>query len=243
MSGTYKVGAYWGPRSETKEACAAWLSRVFEHLGRASSVFEKWYQKGRSRRGALTKPVNVQDPAELVALLERGRNRRDIDNSIIENLGFSLALWNGQEESHVAELSTTCGAWHCFPTMPRSSNNVIVRLPSHLGELSETIRMKELLTAVVLSCRPVFARVFKTELVARLHANIPELSVACWMIYLDDRYYSMASSDVGVEQVKTGDHGQLIIVTSGEPDPSSGEHMAAIERVYSAIRWVNEPSH
>src|SRR5687768_756609 len=94
----YYLGAYWGNRKETAAECAERAVALLQWLSRCDEAFGRWFQGGRSRKEALQREVRP-DPAVLRPLLERGRNRRDDDRSVIEELGFRMGLWNGAADS------------------------------------------------------------------------------------------------------------------------------------------------
>ena len=83
-----------------------------------------WYQKGYSKAGALKRQVNVgaEDINSLLAT-----NNRDVDGSVIPELGFSIGLWNGNDQFS-ASFRSTCGAYNSFV-----NNSAVLELP-HEGE-------------------------------------------------------------------------------------------------------------
>lgn len=98
------VGVYWGPRAESRIACAR---RTFEFLTAVSALpgLDRWFQKGRSRATAV-RSVEL-DPEAIAAVLRT--NRRDDDRTVIPELGFDLGLWNGNDEWPMS-LNVHCGA-------------------------------------------------------------------------------------------------------------------------------------
>ncbi len=78
-------------------------------LEAVSPLLGTWYLRGGSRAAALREPVS-RDAGTLERLLERGRNRRDFGGEVIEELGYSISMWNGKEEQ-AASLSVTCGGF------------------------------------------------------------------------------------------------------------------------------------
>lgn len=109
---TYLAAAYWRARKETLEDCVARVSVFLKQLATAGEEFTGWRERGRSKKDALNrKVIGAEQSDDLKALLEKGRNRYDIPpRGIIEELGYSLSLWNGRSsESESLSLRIHCG--------------------------------------------------------------------------------------------------------------------------------------
>ncbi len=117
------VGAYWSARAESVEACAARAVVGFERLASVDELLGSWRLKG-ARRAAARLPFDTRVESVMQALAA-GRNRRDDDGSVIDALGFSLGVWNGDGADPVG-LSIRCGI---SATTPALSNSVVVTLP------------------------------------------------------------------------------------------------------------------
>ncbi|MGO4569994.1 Imm52 family immunity protein [Rhizobium sp. 2YAF20] len=123
----YFAAAYWPARKETVDECTERTSRFLGGLATISDAFSGWRQKAGSRKGALAQKVIAPDATgDIRALLENGRNRRDIDRSIIEELGFGIGLWNSRSETEAMSLSIHCGLYTAVGGL---SNSVDLRLP------------------------------------------------------------------------------------------------------------------
>jgi hypothetical protein len=120
---TYYAAAYWGARRESLDECARRATLLLEALVRVHDSFSNWYEKGRSRRDALRKPVPIQED-HLRALLARGRNRTDFGKQVIEEFGYSLSIWNGAADDLASSFSLRCGGWETT-----SPNSCVVTLP------------------------------------------------------------------------------------------------------------------
>lgn len=120
------LGAYWGPRPASLEACAEKVARTLDRLGEASVILRTWYRQGRTKSEALAARVEP-DASHLRTLLEQGRNVTDVGDRVIKELGYSLSAWNGRDEPY-ATFSTQCGGWSHWV-----SNSFVVDLPSPSG--------------------------------------------------------------------------------------------------------------
>jgi hypothetical protein len=111
--GAILVGTYWPQRRESKEQAAKRIGRFLDAMSTANgSLFEQWFLKGRSKASA--NAVLSTDVSTLAAALES--NRRDVGGEEIAELGFNLAIWNGESGSFEA----TVGAFS-----PHVSNSAV----------------------------------------------------------------------------------------------------------------------
>lgn len=117
------AAAYWGPRAERIDACADRALQFLEGLSQVDPSLGEWFETSDRRADARSRPVALAREA-LVELLGSGRNRRDADRSVITELGFSAALWNGKEPS--VGLRIGCGKQ---PRTPNVKNAVVLNLP------------------------------------------------------------------------------------------------------------------
>jgi hypothetical protein len=81
------------------------LSRYFASLAQIDGAFRQWYETGWSRKAALKKQIDATNTEYVRRLLERGRNRRDVDKTVIDSLGYYVHIWNGQRGGQVSGLA------------------------------------------------------------------------------------------------------------------------------------------
>ena len=123
---SYLVGAYWGPRGEPVEVCAARFARQLAMFSGIDPLLAKWFKQGRSRTAALKHQIDPSVDA-LRELLLAGVHRKDFPpREVITELGYSAGMWNGQDAE--AALSVGCGI-----TTSRVSNVVVLDLPKPEG--------------------------------------------------------------------------------------------------------------
>ncbi|WFU12158.1 hypothetical protein QA646_19655 (plasmid) [Rhizobium sp. CB3090] len=123
---SYFAAAYWPSRRETLEGCAERATYFLSDLAGISDTLRGWRKKAKSRKAALAqKVISAEDSNDMRALLENGRSRRDMDRSVIEELGYGIGLWNGQAGSDEASLSVRCGVYD----VSGMSNAVVLSLP------------------------------------------------------------------------------------------------------------------
>lgn len=122
MADTGLLGLYWGPRRQDVEACAGlWLHALHALSGKG---FSTYYQKGRSRKDALRRPIDLT-LASIQAILAKGVNRRDDNREPIPELGFHFSAWSGHRDGEAYSVSGTCGCWS-----ERVSNTFVLDLPT-----------------------------------------------------------------------------------------------------------------
>lgn len=102
------VGAYWGVRKETREACAERLLRFLRVLRHKDPALGRWFRKMRKKTDpVLPMPDNAAALADLLTVnLDDSTPRR----AIVE-LGFGLSAWRGFDAAAPASFLGTCGSY------------------------------------------------------------------------------------------------------------------------------------
>src|SRR5215510_1722995 len=108
MAKNLTLAAYWGPRRETIDRCAARASDFFQGIKTLDVDFEKWFHRGENRREALARPAEV-DYESMRRVLSHGRHKRHDDGSGIDDLGYRLGLWNGKPGAESSAIDGTSG--------------------------------------------------------------------------------------------------------------------------------------
>lgn len=173
------VGAYWGPRPETVEGCADRLVRFLNALAGAHDLMATWFRTNPDQATAIS-PIRL-DHESLRWLLLGGRSRRDDDRRPIDTLGYSAALWNGQQAA--VGLRVGCGTSH-----PLLMNAVTVDLPepqSAATVLYDLQVVRRAMIALADSWEPDWAVCVSHELAEIQHSASHE-PVVGWLTYLDD---------------------------------------------------------
>ena len=106
MRGTF-IGVYWSARADEISHCTAKAMTHFQLLSDADEGLKRWFRLGR-RRPKISDEVDVTSGE---AVRRRwSANRKDIDRSIIPELGWTLSLWNGEMNGLSAGTGLYCGA-------------------------------------------------------------------------------------------------------------------------------------
>lgn len=222
MSSAFYLGAYWGQRHESPEACGDRLAQCLTSLASHTDVVATWYLKANRKAEATQAPVSV-DADALTALLRLGQNRRDTDGTPIIELGFSAALWNGDLE-HAAGLMVQCGAWS-----PVVSNRFVLDLPSDSDGVTELFlpeTARDMLRAVINSWEPEWAT-WTSDALREVQKAAPGAPVFGWMTYLSSREVSDADVPAGVE---VEPFGAGVLVTLGERPGDISESLLVASR-------------
>jgi len=91
MTGSFCIDFRWGDRKEPSTACAGRANAFLQDLEPISKAFTGFVAVAdQDRRESFQK----LDTNSLRLLLEKGVKRRDLDRSVIEDLGFSTSLVN-----------------------------------------------------------------------------------------------------------------------------------------------------
>lgn len=236
MSSGFFLGAYWPARKESIEQCADRLRLFFADLATCDPALATWYNLGRSRKKALEKRADVGNLDGLLTLLNKGRHRRDMPRTVIEELGFSVGLWNGREEGKDVGLGITCGLYWVSPTPNASlSNCVTLNLPEDLGELKQVERMTRVLAVVARAWQPEWAGAMSRGAM-NLRDFKSKKPFVDWMLYVSKSLMPRVPALPKPSTVRAVDGiGSIIVVQDEPPDPTNPEHVRNIQQVESAI--------
>lgn len=219
----FMLGAYWDARADSLEKCTEDAARFLVRLAEIDPLLASWYKRGRSRKGALERKVDILDVQKLQDLLLAGRNRRDVDREIIDELGYKLSLWNGAEEEEAeATVSIHCGAHNA-----RIGNSVIIDLP-YQSERSEWVgKASSLLALAAEVWQPNWAGIM-SKMAMRERDFDGDNPFVDWMVYVP-RKIALVPPPGRVEEL--AGLGSVIVV---QPDPPVGagpEELARIRQV------------
>jgi hypothetical protein len=229
----YLIGAYWGSRQESIGHCSERLRRFLKALGTYDDRLATWYERGRARPS----PEDYVDPddlARLTSLLDKGRNRRDVGGQAIDELGFHIGLWNGfKDYGDQAELSVTCGLyWTSDRKSASLGNAVVLDLPESLGDLADSRRMAELLSALAQAWEPAWAGVMSTQAMSDrgFDGNEPFVD---WMVFVP---WEVDAAALPVGQVLSGRGGTVLIAQLDPPDRKDAKESVGRRQVETLIR-------
>lgn len=221
------LGAYWDARPAGLEKCTEDLERFFAQLAEVDPLLGRWFERGRSRKDALKRKVDISDPRRLRDLLLKSRHRADIGRRVFEDLGFRFGLWNGADnEEEKAGLSIHCGSYS-----ERVGNNVCIDLPYKAENEKWVENAGALLAAVAEIWRPSWAGIMSKKAMRerRYDADYPFVD---WMVYVPRAVPAMPPPS-RIEVLEG--LGSIVVV---QPDPPVGdnpEELSRIQRVESLL--------
>ena len=229
----YIVGAYWPSRKETLDHCAARLQQFFVELEASDPAFLNWYERGRSRKDAVEKRVNATDIQYLRGLLDRGRNRRDVDHAIMEELGFRIGVWNGARDLKEAGINIACGLhWEDKQKRTTLYNSIVVDLPKELGDLKLYENIIKLVRAMVRVWEPSWAGVMSKNAMVERDFD-PARPFVDWIVYVNKRINLPTTLCHAVEYI---DQGTIIVVHPTPPSVDNTDETSRIRQVDHALR-------
>lgn len=197
------LAVYWGARSESIEACARRCSTYFERLAEQHAQLGFWYEKGLSKKSALIgKAVNELPLEDVIALVAKGANKRDIGGQVMKELGFYLSLWNKQPEDKAMGLGITCGL---FSKIPGLKNSVVIALPTDLKSVDlNSDQLKSILVLTAETWEADWGAVFdsSSDVVLSRQDNEPFLDKMLWL--RNEYVFDVAGSDLIKECTKKG---------------------------------------
>lgn len=100
------IGVYWRARSETCEACAERLKRVFDLFSDCEGL-DHFFWQANSREESLASPLSTK--IESLSHWLRSSPGRGKRLPIDTKIGWSNACWNGASDADWAELRVRCG--------------------------------------------------------------------------------------------------------------------------------------
>lgn len=220
---TYFAGAYWGARKESPEECARRAESFLTSLRTLDPSFARWFQQGKSRKDALTRPIEPTR-AELEKIIRKGKDR------VVEEIGFRFGAWNGASDDYDGTaFKVTCGGYS-----ERVSNVCVLDLPSR-GPNAERVLTAPVLSRVVrgmvMAWEPDSAAVMSSPHLQAVSKGGPPSRWLGWITYVA-RHRGMVPplpAPVQIEPVE--DKGTLIILTHERFTVSDPEHMVLAERV------------
>lgn len=229
MSHDLYIGAYWGPRRESMEKCADRLLCCLRGISHCNDVFKRWFEKGRSRKSALKKEVDLESREQILRLLQSGRHRRDLDKSIIDDLGFHVEIWNGAEEKKAVPFSAICGSYNINPNL---SNAVVLDLPEDFGEVAEKECCTELLAVVARAWEPEWAGVISR---ASRDSRPFDSPFVDWMVYVNHRDVDQSKLPSTAYVHVIDRLGTIVVVQDRPIDPANPIDLSNVKKVSAAV--------
>lgn len=225
------IGAYWSPRQESVSSCASRAKKMFSSLASHSAVFSRWYELGESRKDALKRSVDTNNTDKIAEFLQKGRGRRDDDKSIIEDLGFRIGLWNGENDQFSASISIRCGLYVANPNL---SNSIVVNLPSTLDILANWETMLSVFSSIVEAWQPDYGGVIDRR--SRDTRNyIPHIPFVDWMVYIAGKEVALSNISKPSVVHKVEQLGWIIVVQAEPVQFDNPDHLRNVRAVESAL--------
>jgi immunity protein 52 of polymorphic toxin system len=226
MDEVYYMGAYWRARHENAEACARRLAALVQALAPMDPLLASWFKGAKSLKESLKRPLEL----ELSSLQKyvQSRNMRDSARKPIEDLGFSIGLWNGHQGGNDAWLSIYCGAYSEF-----TGNSCVLEAPFK-GPGSERVLtapfQAQALRAIATAWDPDWGVGISRDHRNIIEARCPDVLVG-WVTYLSRRLGRVPPLPAPVRIEPVEDKGTLIILTPERFTASNPEHVSVAERV------------
>jgi hypothetical protein len=145
MTNSY-IGAYWGPRAQSVDDCATLLAELITKLAGIDPFLSGWRSGADSKRNAMAQPLVTADHIDLLQRLMAGRNRNEAGGGVIEELGYRVGWWNGENKT-AASMNIQLGA-----TVKWFSNSVVVKLADCAAAPNQyTLKSAQTLLATVIT--------------------------------------------------------------------------------------------
>ncbi len=166
-------------------------------------------------------------------------NRRDVDSSVVEELGFSVGLWNGDLKAAIG-LSVSCGGWVSVPGVMNAFN---LDLPTpgegSGGQLYERDTALAIMRAVVEAWDPDWATLTSYGLAGAVDAG-PRKPIVGWITFLADRREVPNRLPVAAREPISG-RGRLLVAAERADDVDSSKLREIAEALNEAGALVSTP--
>lgn len=209
----YYLGAYWGSRQESSLRCGERFAHCVARLSEIDEILGSWFRRGASKAAAKT-PVEL-DAESIGRLLAQGRNRRDVDEEVIEELGFSFGMWN--RATPTVGLSGTVGA---HPSFSGVLNHFVLDFPPPDAEarrLYDPNVARSIFDAVVEAWEPEWAT-WSTPALRGVQGVEAQEPVVGWMTYLNVKVREDLLDDASLRSL-VGGTAITIGKTAGDATP------------------------
>jgi hypothetical protein len=199
----FLIAAYWDARASSVEGCTAAFERVLPAIRDLGPAFAHLYHaRDRPRDPVIPAPT---EHGAIAAAIEHGRNRRDTDRTVIEELGYMLSWDDNTRRFDKATVELTCGA-----TAPSTRNRIRVDVPEEFERTTETAsRVRGLLERMIESFDPNWASVEFAESTRHRSERDRWLPAVSWLLYLRQAREQRVTAAHAVERFGNG----LLIAT------------------------------
>jgi hypothetical protein len=233
---SYYLGAYWGLRRESVEACATRLSRHLGCLAQCDPLFSDWFLQGRTRRDASNRKIDT-DPQTLAIWLAKGVSRTNTGHATMAELGFHMGLWTGgRSNADSASLMLNCGCYSAAVGM----NSCLLELPhgrAVADRLFESSSLIALMSCAVASWDPDWALVSSIELDRAMPAQLGNAPRLGWLLYLADRLGTIPALPSQALVTEMGDSGSLVAITASR---FSAQDTSRVQAAKALLTRLNE---
>ena len=157
---------------------------------------------------------------------------------MIEELGYSMALWNPQQ----VIIRFHCAAYPGVPAMPYP-NGCVLDLPyadTAVGAriLRET-KLRSVLEAIVRCLDPDWGRVSTFHVHKAIHPMPDAGFNVGWLTYIADRYAPLPQLPEQYAVSRVGELGSLIVIKGIERlTASNPEHVAMVQQLSEALQGI-----
>jgi hypothetical protein len=179
----------------------------------------------------------------ITRLLAAGRNRTDIGRKVIEDLGFSLNLWNGApNDDRAASLSFLCGAYSEY--VSNTANLSLSTFRSSAALVPNFDLLRNALLILIKHFAPDSGIVSSHAIPVESPYTPPPGPDAGWLTYVADK--EIPQLDVrGYETERVGDAGTLIIATREQFTAANQAHLDRVATLQEMLtrRFLASQNH
>jgi hypothetical protein len=156
----------------------------------------------------------------------------------MEELGFSVGMWNGGTPAKSVGLSVSCGSYWTGPN-GIGGNSVVIDLPQELGVLGRSQCMANVLVVVAKCWEPDRAHVSSTKL-AKVEDVVPGKPIEGptffdWMLYVSSKLITHPKVPEPSLVMPVDAIGSLIVIQQEPVEADNPVHLQRVKAVEAAL--------
>jgi len=233
---TFYLGAYWGDREEDLDSCAVRLTNFLKGLRDCDEIFHRWFKTGWSRKEALANEMPVEFDKLRELLDKEGKHRTDIGSRVMEDLGFSVCLWNGRDPNNGAVgLSVSCGSYAGHPGI---MNSCVINLPNEGSVVERVISsvVLEKMLCITARCWEPNCGLVTGDTLRDMFEVAERTPYYAWVFFLSKRRGEVPKLPEPSRKKVLDGLGTIVVVTDDRFDTKRKEHIKAVKRVYRILK-------
>jgi hypothetical protein len=238
MTSEYTVVAYWGPRRENPEQCAARCQRMLEGLAAIDPAFGDWVFVVDEE----PVPVGREPGGELVQIVADCVARAD-DGDPTPVMGFNLGGY-ARRKTALVSIGVLIHVGSAAPARNYMCNTVMLDMePKNEGgfALITLDIVRRAVLAISAAWDATWCSAYPTALISLWTEQVPRRPTfkMAWISYLSARFAPLVTPPRSASSERVPGGGLLMIATPDRFDVADPTHLAVAREIEAALAPVN----